>query len=197
MIGYLEGSVQFVLDKQIIVNVNGVGYRVTIPDKMKHSLPDSGGKIKLYTYFVNNQRDGTADIYGFTTPEELQFFEMLTSVTGIGPKSAQGIVSSSDLRSLQKAIMEGNDAYLTKFGGIGPKTSQRIIVELKNKIAEINLGGGGADLGSESEAIDALVALGYSHFEAREALSRIRGTVSNTEEKIKEALKSLDNKKTK
>src|SRR3989344_8820552 len=153
MIGYLSGKLQAVNAKYVIINVQGVGYRVVIPEKMHSIVANIGQNIKLYTHFTMNPRDGAVELFGFATPEELAFFELLTSISGIGPKSAQAILSKADLQPLQLAIIQGDETYLHKVAGLGPKTAQRLILELKEKIAGVNLGPAAAgDLSSESEA---------------------------------------------
>ncbi len=133
------------------------------------------------------------ELYGFTTPEELNFFELLTTVSGIGPKSAQAILSSADLQTLQIGIIRGDGDYLHKVSGIGEKTANRLVLELKSKILSADLGvtAASADLGSESEAIDALITLGYSQYQARDVLKHVAKTANTSEEKLKEALKIL------
>jgi len=194
MISYLCGMVMAAGDRHIIVDVNGVGYRVSIPGKSVNSIAKIGSQVKLFTHYNLNPRDGTVELYGFQTPEELNFFELLTSVSGIGPKSAQAIISSADLQSLQIGIIKGDDEYLRKVSGMGPKTAQRLILELKTKVMA-----SGAmattELGPESEAMDALVALGYSQYQARDAVRQVSEKAKTTEEKIREALKILGSKK--
>lgn len=194
MIGYLCGTVQTVTDKYVIVDVNGVGYRVTMPEKSRESIAKIGSQVKLFTHYNLNPRDGSVELYGFQTPEELNFFELLTSVSGIGPKSAQAIISSADLQSLQIGIIKGDDEYLRKISGMGPKTAQRLILELKSKVMASGVTAG-MELGAESEAIDALVTLGYSQYQARDALKEVPKSVSKSEDKIKEALRILGSKK--
>jgi len=194
MISYLCGMVMAAGDRHIIVDVNGVGYRVSIPGKSVNSIAKIGSQVKLFTHYNLNPRDGTVELYGFQTPEELNFFELLTSVSGIGPKSAQAIISSADLQSLQIGIIKGDDEYLRKVSGMGPKTAQRLILELKTKVMA-----SGAmattELGPESEAMDALVTLGYSQYQARDAVRQVSEKAKTTEEKIREALKILGSKK--
>src|SRR3989344_1812489 len=140
MIGYLSGTIQTVSDKYVIIDVNGVGYRVVIPEKNRLTLSELGQKVNIYTHFVMNPRDGSTDLYGFESPEELKFFELMMTVSGIGPKSAQGILSSVDLQTLQLGIIKGDHDYLAKTAGIGPKTAQRLILELKSKVFVSDLG---------------------------------------------------------
>ncbi len=196
MIGYIAGILQAVSARYIIVDVNGVGYRVTIPEKSRISIPNIGSAVKLYTRFSMSPRDGSVELYGFATPEELNFFELLTSVSGIGPKSAQNIISSADLQSLQIGIIRGDDEYLRKVSGVGPKTAQRLVLELKTKVMTSDLGAlTGTDMGSDSEAIDALMTLGYSQYQARDAVKNIKKDGATSEDKVKEALKLLGSKK--
>ncbi len=195
MIGYLSGKLQAITAKYVIVDVQGVGYRVVIPEKMHSSLASIGSEIKLYTHFTMNPRDGAVELFGFSTPEELAFFELLTSISGIGPKSAQGILSKADLQPLQLAIIQGDETYLHKVAGLGPKTAQRLILELKEKIAGVNLGPAAAgNLSSESDAIEALMALGYSQYQARDAMKQVDAKLAKSEDKITAALKLLAKK---
>ncbi len=195
MIGYISGTVQAISGRNIIVDVNGVGYRVTMPEKSLNSIAKTGEAIKLYTHYSMNPRDGNIELYGFLTPEELNFFELLTSISGIGPKSAQAILTSADLQQLQLGIIRGDEVFLHKVAGIGPKTAQRLILELKTKIATVDLGAdAGRELGTDSEAVEALVALGYSQYQARDAIKSIAANLKSSEDKIKAALKILARK---
>ena len=196
MIGYICGTIQAVSGKYVIVDVNGVGYRATVGEKSMKSIAKIGNQVKLYTHYRTNPRDGSVELYGFETPEELNFFELLTSVSGIGPKSAQAILSSADLQTLQIGIIRGDSDYVRKVSGIGEKTAQRLVLELKTKIMSADLGAtDGTDVGSESDAIDALVTLGYSQFQARDSLKQVAKTAKTPEDKIKEALRLLGSKK--
>jgi len=196
MISYLSGTVLASSNNSIIVDTGGVGYRVVIPKRMHSSLSKPGTKVNLYTYTSLNMREGSFDIFGFSFPEELFFFQMLISVSGIGPKAAQAILSEIDLQTLQMAIIREDDSYLKKISGIGAKTAQRIILELKNKVMSADIGViKDADFEAEGDAIDVMVALGYSVFQAREALKEVSENAGTIQEKIKEALKILGAKK--
>ena len=195
MIGYINGIVQSVAGRNIIVDVNGVGYRVNIPEKNLNSIAKIGVVVKLFTHYQMNPRDGNVELYGFTTPEELNFFELLTTISGIGPKSAQAILSAADLQQLQIGIIRGDDGYLCKVAGIGQKTASRLVLELKNKVLAADIKGGGeGDLSCESEALEALVALGYSQYQARDVMKQLSENATTTEEKVKEALRLLSKK---
>ena len=196
MISSLSGTIEAVTTKYIIVNVAGVGYRVHVANKMRDSIAQVGSQIKLYTHYSLNPRDGAVELYGFGTTEELGFFELLTSISGIGPKSAQAILARSELQPLQLAIVQGDEVYLNKVAGLGPKTGQRLIIELKEKIAALPLAAGAsAYLVSDAEAVEALMSLGYSQFQARDAMKRIETKEeSSSEDKITAALKLLAKK---
>lgn len=196
MISYISGTIEAVSERDIIVNTGGLGYRVILPERVHGILSEVGSQVKLFVHTNFNSREGIFDFYGFEKPEELAFFQLLLTVSGVGPKSAQGLLSSVDLQTLQLAIVKGDHDYLRKLSGIGPKTSQRIILELKNKLLEKDFGvGQDRDFASEGEAIDALVALGYSAFQAREALKEVFADAKTSEDKIKESLKILGKNK--
>ncbi|HEY4506865.1 MAG TPA: Holliday junction branch migration protein RuvA [Candidatus Paceibacterota bacterium] len=195
MIGYINGTIQAISGKYAIVDVNGVGYRITLSAKNLNSIAKIGEQVKLFTHYQTNPRDGSVELYGFISPEELNFFELLTTVSGIGPKSAQAILASADLQTLQIGIVRGDGDYLRKVTGLGEKTAHRLALELKNKIMSADVGVvAGSDAGSDSDAIDALVTLGYSQFQAREVLKMVTETAKTSEDKIKEALKLLGKK---
>jgi Holliday junction DNA helicase RuvA len=126
-------------------------------------------------------------MYGFLDPEELSLFELLISVSGIGPKNALNVISNVDPAKLQAAIIKGDAEYLHKVGGLGPKTAERLVLELKGKF---KAAGRKVNLSAESEALDALVSLGYNRSQALEALGKVKGG-AGTEAKVKEALKLL------
>jgi Holliday junction DNA helicase RuvA len=129
-------------------------------------------------------------LYGFLDRQELEFFEMLINVSGIGPKGALSILSVASIETLKKAIGTGDTIYLTKISGIGKKTAEKIVIELRDKI-EVDKTG--TSLQGELDALEALKSLGYSQNEAREALKKI-SPLTDTNTKIREALKILGGK---
>jgi len=190
MIGFIEGKIESSNDKCIIIDVNGVGYRVYISAAIFKKLPKIKEKVKLYTHL--HVREDIFDLYGFLDKKELEFFEMLISISGIGPKGALNILNVASIETLKKAIANEESSILTKVSGIGKKTAEKIILELKNKVS-----GGeflGDKSGADSEAIDALVGLGYKLYEAREVLKRIPEDFKDVGEKVREALKILGKK---
>lgn len=197
MIASVEGVVGAVAADSLVIEVGGIGYRVfAAPAILASAQPGSG--LKLHTYHL--VREDQQALYGFRTAEELGFFNLLLTVTGVGPKVALAIVGSRPTPDLQLAIMQQDQAVLVSIPGIGKKLAERVIFELKEKVAAagvaagVTAGAGAAAGGSEGEIVAALQALGYSIGEAREA-SRAAladvGVSSTLEERVKAALRSL------
>lgn len=196
MIAYLSGIIKNVTENTVIIEVNGVGYKVLLAKIIHSNLSKIGEKVNLYIYSTINVREGNFILYGFENIEELRFFELLITISGIGPKHAQRILSAVDLQTLQLAIIKEDDQYLKKVSGIGEKTAKRIVLELKNKVMTADIGiSKDRDLGAESEAMDALVALGYSNSQAKDTLRELPKSVKSLEDRVKEALKILGGRK--
>lgn len=187
MIALLQGKIELKTDKFVILNVKGVGYKVFCSGPTLKKLDKKAEKTKLFIHLY--PRENLLDLYGFLSFEELEFFEILISVSGIGPKAALSVMMLAPVKTLKQAIASGQKTLLTKVSGIGQRTAERIILELKDKVfapvADIQR------LGSDSEAIDALVSLGYTNHQAREALKQVPAKIKGVENKIKEALKIL------
>ena len=192
MIASLEGTVASVAPDSLVIEVGGIGYRVycgsgTIADARQ------GGKLKLHTHHL--VREDLQALYGFRTTEELGFFELLTTVTGVGPKVALGIVSARPVADLQLAIFQGDEGVLTAVSGVGKKLAARIVLELKEKVSAAGAaGGGGASGSAESEVVAALQALGYTASEARSSASAALSALpvgSSLEDRVKAALRVL------
>lgn len=194
MIASLDGTVAAVALDSLIVEVGGVGYRVYAAPAVLGSAA-AGGRIKLFTHHV--VREDLQALYGFRTVEELGFFGLLLTVTGVGPKVAMAIVGSRPTAELQLAIMQQDQAVLVSIPGIGKRLAERVIFELKEKIAAagvaaINVVGGGQV--AEGDVVGALQALGYSLPEAREAARiglSLAGVGASLEERVKAALRVL------
>jgi len=195
VIASVEGRVGAVAFDSLVIEVGGIGYRVfASPAILSTAAP--GSTLKLHTYHL--VREDQQALYGFRSAEELGFFNLLLTVTGVGPKVALAIVGSRPTADLQLAIMAQNQAVLVSIPGIGKKLAERVIFELKEKVAAAGIAasvGAAAGLGAaESEVVAALQALGYSLAEAREA-SRIAladATIGGTlEDRVKAALRSL------
>lgn len=192
MIGSIKGKLILKTDKFVIIETNGIGYKINVsPDtiiKFIQNKNETDNNVSLWTHL--HVREDALDLYGFIEKEELDFFEMLISVSGIGPKGALTILGVASIQIIKKAISSNDTSYLTKISGIGRKTAEKIIIELRDKITEDD---NGTNLRNELDALEALRSLGYSQNEARDVLKKIPGEMDiNT--KIKEALKMLGQK---
>ncbi len=186
MIGSLKGKVQFKATNYIILETAGVGYKVFLtPPQMLLLKLDQELSLVILTYV----REDQLTLYGFPSLPELEFFEMLLTVSGVGPKSALGIMSLASIEMIKSAIVSEDPTVFTKVSGVGRKTAERVIVELKGKLKnEIDA----APVAKEhSDAMDALLALGYAPQEARDALKHIPDSVKDLQQKVKLALKVL------
>jgi holliday junction DNA helicase RuvA len=194
VIASLDGVVAVVAFDALIVEVGGVGYRVyASPSLLASAAP--GSSLKLFTHHVI--REDLQALYGFRTTEELGFFGLLLTVTGVGPKVAMAIVGSRPTAELQLAIMQQDQAVLVSIPGIGKRLAERVIFELKEKVAAAGVAAGVSVFGvpvAESDVVGALQALGYSLPEAREAARIGLGMSdagSSLEDRVKAALRVL------
>jgi Holliday junction DNA helicase RuvA len=185
MISKIEGVVWDKADKYIVAGVGGVGFKVfTTSENIE--IAEKGKAISLLTHLV--VKEDALDLYGFTQQDELSFFEMLISISGIGPKTALNILNISSIGALKMAISSGDTSHLTKVSGIGKKVAEKIVLELKDKVG---VQSDDVSLRDELDAVEALKALGYSQRDAREALKKVEKNIVNTSERIREALKIL------
>ena len=190
MIASLDGAITQVSSTDVVLEVNGVGYRVHLGPATLAGM-STGQRVKLHTHHL--VREDMEALYGFRTTEELAFFELITTVSGVGPKVGLAIVSSRPVADLQLAILQGDDAVLTAVPGVGKRLAGRIVLELKEKVEAAGTAAT-SDGGGEAEVVAALEALGYSSREGREAA---RGAVASLpsdaslEDRVKEALGSL------
>lgn len=190
MISFLEGKIEYFGDKYVIINTGGIGYKVTLSPKLIIILSKSTDSVKLFIHSQLNMREGIFDLYGFQGKEDLELFHLITSVNGIGPKSAMGILSTVEPKHLKAAVINEDADYLKKVSGLGPKTAQRLILELKNKMDHLDVGDmQGVDLNQEGNALEALMALGYGQYQAKEALKEAKG--EKLEDRVRDALKLL------
>jgi len=189
MISYLEGKILDKNEKFFTVNVGGVGYKIFSHSGILGRIPENGQNIKIWTHLY--VREDTMDLYGFLNKEESEFFEILISISGIGPRSALGILEVAPVSSLKQAIVSEDESFFTKVSGIGRKTAQRLILELKNKLAKIVVLEKGGSFKEMGDAFEALVALGYRQGDVRKVLNELPKDIKSAEAKIKEALKRL------
>ena len=190
MIGYLSGTVKTVRKNYIILATDHVGYKVFVTPQIFLNL-EPGRKIELYIHTY--VREDILALYGFASIPEQEFFEMLLSVSGIGPRLAMAVLSLGDLQMIKSGISSGDPDVFTKVSGIGRKTAERLIVELKEKVGDDAITGDQLQEISKrhSDIIDVLLALGYSRAEARRALMELPKDLTNADDKIRMALRSL------
>lgn len=187
MIGFIEGEIRSRNTGFAIVMAHGVGYKVALTrDTLSQAMTGATMGFWIYTAV----REDALDLYGFNTEEELRLFELLLTVSGIGPRSALAILDIATVETLRSAIAQGNASYLTNVSGIGKKTAEKIVLELKDKMGIASDASSEAMKGDE-EALEAMRAMGYSAHEARDALRKVPQTVSTTSARLREALKSL------
>ena len=197
MIGYLKGTIIHQDLKSVVLLVSNIGYKIYTNTASLSSPEPSINKDKaiattvqatteFWTYLA--VRENALDLYGFKTKEELRFFELLLTVSGIGPKSAFCILNIASLQNLRHAIATGDTAHLTKVSGIGKKNAEKIVLELRDKLE--HLGSDSSSLSDDIDALEALKSLGYGEKEAREALKKVEDT-KDVGEKVKKALKIL------
>jgi Holliday junction DNA helicase RuvA len=189
MIGYLTGTIIHQDLKTVVLDVNGVGYKVHTNTGAIVFSTEAEKKISFWTHLA--VRENALDLYGFVTQGELRMFELLMTVSGIGPKSALSVLVAANSTLLRQAIVSGDTTHLTKISGIGKKVAEKIVLELKDKINDED--GGSIILQSTSGEVDALEALktlGYNERDAREALKKVID-VPDASEKVRKALKIL------
>jgi len=190
MIGHIDGTVSVVRSTFAIVSAGGVGYKIALTKEVLAELrPEK--TASFWTHLA--VREDALDLYGFRNEEELRIFELLLTVSGIGPKSAMAVMDVASVETLRSAISQANASYLTEVSGIGRKTAEKIVLELKDKIGASSAESGHA-LKGDQEAQEAMRALGYSQNETREALRKVPRSVVNSNDRLREALKIVGNR---
>jgi Holliday junction DNA helicase RuvA len=188
LIGRLQGLLAEKNPPQVLVDCNGVGYEVDVPMSTFYNLPGLGDKVTLLTHFV--VREDAQILFGFGSSSEREAFRMLIKISGVGPRTALGILSGMSVADIAQAVTAQDAGRLVKIPGIGKKTAERLLLELKGKFgADL---GAGATVSSDAQAdiLQALVALGYSDREAAASLKALPKDVG-VSEGIKLALKAL------
>jgi len=187
MIATLKGIVAHKDLHMVVVDVQGVGFKVFVPtDTALDALP--GQKISLWTYL--SVRENALDLFGFKDKENLDLFELLIGISGIGPRTALGILNVATPSMLRQAVAEEDTSYLTRVSGIGKKNAEKIVLELRDKLVTTS-DDMGLNMRAEGDALEALVSLGYSERDARDALKKVSKKIENTSERVKQALKLL------
>ena len=182
MINYLKGKVAYKNDKSLILENQGIGFKVFCSDKVMGEI-ELGQDCKIFTFLYFKEE--RVELYGFLTLEELGLFEMLKSISGVGPKTALDLSSFGSLESL-RAEMEKEDFH-RKIKGVGKKKMQKIILELTGKIKEISK----KEKEEQDEVLETLASLGFSRREAREALGKLPKEIEDSKQRVKAALKML------
>lgn len=193
MIGRLTGILAEKQPPQVLLDVGGVGYEVDVPMSSFYNLPAVGERVSLVTHFV--VREDAQQLFGFLTLKERAVFRELIRISGVGPKMALSVLSGMNADELAQCVALQDAARLTRVPGIGKKTAERLLLELKGKLADAlpSAGGGSASGGIAADALNALLALGYAEKEALPALKQLPENLS-LEEAIRQALKSLARK---
>ncbi len=206
MIAYINGTIEYIGEKKIIIENNGIGYEILVPDSVTGRIGSTGKNMKIYTYL--HVREDIMQLFGFLSRDELEIFKLLITVSGIGPKGGLSILSAMSADDIRFAVLAGDAKAISKAPGIGNKTAGKLILELKDKLnlkdtIENALDKGEAAAGVESisadnytvmrnDAIQALTALGYNATDALKAVRKVEMTEDMTTEKLlKESLKMM------
>ncbi len=203
MYAYIKGTLEEITEDAVVVEAGGVGYHIMVSTATAELLPGIGSEVKIYTYTL--VREDAFSLYGFLTRDDLEIFKKLITVSGIGPKGGLAILSVMSADSLRFAVMSGDAKAIAKAPGVGVKTAERVILDLRDKISvedtlrNVGMAGdtareeaGSADNRMRREAVEALVALGYSASEAGAAVRKVDAGENATPESIlKLALKYM------
>jgi len=187
MIASISGTIRHKGLNSVVVDVGGVGYRVMVTTETALEVTPSS-PVFLWTHLV--VRETALELFGFLEKELLDAFELLITISGIGPKTALGILNVATPEMLRQAVASGDTTYLTRVSGIGKKNAEKIVMELKDKL-KTGPKDKSLDTRSEGDALEALVSLGYTERDAREALKRVPKEVKGASERVKSALKVL------
>jgi Holliday junction DNA helicase RuvA len=193
MIAQLEGTIVHTDTRSIVLDVHGVGYKVWIGSESLQKKAKVGpGTTRIWTYL--SVRENALDLYGFGSAEELETFELLITISGIGPKTAAGILNVVSIGTIRSAVASNDPSYLTKVAGIGKKNAEKIVRELSDKIGVLESDLPTESMRHESDVIEALKSLGYAERDAREALKKVPAESGSAGDRVKKALKILSNK---
>ncbi len=194
MIAFLEGKLGSIRGDSAIVMVGGVGYRVSLTAYTIGKLSRDFEERQVRLFIHTHVREDAITLFGFLEESELLMFELLISVSGVGPKMAMGILSVVEPASIRAAVVGKDTSILTRISGVGRRTAERIILDLENKVgavSEISIKG----VAEESETVEALVSMGYAVSEVREAMKKLPSGISRVEERIGALLKFLGKKR--
>ena len=192
MIYSVSGKLTLKSDHFVVIETGGLGLKIVVSEGTLKELSPAGGTAKLFTYL--NVRENAMELYGFLSDEALAYFEMLISVSGVGPKSALAILDVAPMSELSAAIKEGRPDLLTRASGIGRKTAERVIIELRSKVQSATSGQVIEKMETDADLVEALSNLGYRHDEARAALAKVDEKITGVEARLKAALALLSKK---
>lgn len=187
MLHSLRGTFEGRRGNHVVVGVHGVGFKIFPSESVLSNLPATGAPITLSCFLY--VREDALELYGFSSDAELELFEKLNTVNGIGPKSAMAILGVTSIERLVAAINDGKAELLTKVSGIGRKTAERVVLELKGKLEDHASPQLRSLMESDAELEDTLVSLGYTKSQAREAIAKIEPEVTSFKERLKAALR--------
>ena len=189
MISHLTGKIIRRDLNSIVLEANGIGFKVAVSSDTLSEITKTAEKpVSLWTYMA--VREDSMDLYGFLDIESLEFFELLISISGIGPKTALSVLNASSIENLKTAVASGETSYLTKISGIGRKLADKIVFELKEKIGGKDIEMSGAMKG-DADVLEALMSLGYGERDSREAIKKLSKDITGTSNRVKSALKLL------
>jgi len=188
MIGRLTGVLAEKSPPQLLVDVNGVGYELNVPMSTFYNLPALGERVTLLTHFV--VREDAQQLFGFLSADERATFRELVKISGVGPRTALAILSGLSVAELAQAVARQDSARLVKVPGIGKKTAERLLLELKGKLAPDLAAPASAATDAQADIVQALMALGYNDRDAAAALKALPADIG-VADGIKQALKSL------
>ncbi len=199
MIHSISGKLTLKCDNFAVVDVSGlptgqagVGLKIFTSGRTLRALPPVGGIVSFFTHL--HVREDALDLFGFPSSEELRFFMLLLSVSGVGPKSALSVMDISDLKDLSAAIKEGRPDLLTRASGIGRKTAERIILELRTKVSAEKSEAAVGKMDVDADLVETLTGLGYRRDQAKVALQKVDEKITNLEDRLKAALQILAGK---
>ncbi len=187
MIASISGTITAKGDRFLVIETGGLGYQVFVTTATLGSAQE-GENVKLFTY--HHVSETASDLFGFPTLADVEFFEMLLGISGIGPRTALAVMNVAKLPDLKTAILKNDASLLTTVSGIGKKTAERIVLELRGKI-EAASSDEAAGTEEDATVIDALVALGYSRAQARSALQKLPPSLNGVSDRVREALKHM------
>jgi len=189
MIYSISGKLAAKADHFAVVDAAGLGLKIFTNQRTLVELPQIGASVKFFCHL--HLREDALELYGFLTEADMNFFELLISISGVGPKSALAILEIDKLEKLTSAIKEGRPDLLTRASGIGRKTAERIILELKSKVRAEKSEMVVAKMESDSDLVETLAGLGYKRDQAKAALAKVDEKIVNLEDRLKAALKVL------